>query len=280
MARIAIGDVQGCCVELQQLVKETGFTADRDQLWLVGDLVNRGPDSLSVLRWVKSLGDSARVVLGNHDLHLLAVALGSSRRLRSSDTLTDILSAPDRDALLEWLVTRPLAITEHSPTRSMVDLMVHAGIPPQWNVTDLMAYATEVSAALQRDPQKFFEAMYGNEPDRWYADLTGPSRWRYTINALTRMRYCDSEGRLDFRDKGAPGSQTAGLYPWFDAPNPRRWQTRVIFGHWSTLGLMQRDDLLALDTGCVWGGALTAVDLDTDECWQVSSRSALRPLAD
>jgi bis(5'-nucleosyl)-tetraphosphatase (symmetrical) len=280
MARIAIGDVQGCCVELQQLVKETGFTADRDELWLVGDLVNRGPDSLGVLRWVKSLGDSARVVLGNHDLHLLAIALGSSRRLRSSDTLTDILSAPDRDSLLEWLVTRPLAITERSSTRSMVDLMVHAGVPPQWTATDLMAYAAEVSAALQRDPRKFFEVMYGNEPDRWHADLAGPSRWRYTINALTRMRYCDSDGRLDFRDKGAPGSQTAGLYPWFDTPNPRRWQTRVIFGHWSTLGLVQRDDLLALDTGCVWGGALTAVDLDTDECWQVPSRSTLRPLAD
>ena len=280
MARIAIGDVQGCLVELQQLIKETCFNPDRDELWFVGDLVNRGPDSLGVLRWVKSLGDSAQVVLGNHDLHLLALALSSARPLKKSDTLSDILVAPDRDALIEWLLTRPLAISAQSSKRDRPDLLVHAGAPPPWSAAELLHHASSTCQALQRNPREFFENMYGDQPDQWQEDLQGLPRWRYTINALTRMRYCDAQGRLDFADKTAPGSQTPGLFPWFDIPNRGTRGVRVVFGHWSTLGLLQREDVLALDSGCVWGGQLTAVDLDTDQCWQVPSQSPRVPGAD
>jgi bis(5'-nucleosyl)-tetraphosphatase (symmetrical) len=268
MARIAIGDIQGCLQELQQLTKEIRFKPDRDRLWLVGDLVNRGPDSLGVLRWIKSLGDSAQVVLGNHDLHLLAVAFSRGRRLRKGDTLEAILEAPDRDDLLEWLLGRPLAVAEGSR-----DIMVHAGVPPQWTREDILQHAAETHSALQRDPAHFFEVMYGNEPDIWSDSLTVADRWRFTINALTRMRYCEPEGRLRFSDKGPPGSQTPGLVPWFDLSNRRSRSARIIFGHWSALGLIQRDNLLGLDTGCIWGGALTAVDLDDGRCWQVASLS-------
>lgn len=272
MARIAIGDIQGCLQELQQLTQEIRFKPDRDQLWLVGDLVNRGPDSLGVLRWVKSLGDSAHVVLGNHDLHLLAVVFSRERRLRKGDTLEAILKAPDRDHLLEWLLNRPLAVAE-GPR----DIMVHAGVPPQWTREDVLQHAAETHSALQQDPANFFDVMYGNEPDIWSDTLTGADRWRFTINALTRMRYCDPDGRLRLTDKGPPGSQTPGLVPWFDLAHRRSRSARIIFGHWSTLGLIRRDDLLGLDTGCIWGGSLTAVDLDDGRCWQVPSRSARQP---
>lgn len=272
MARIAIGDVQGCLRELQQLVKEIRFNADRDQLWLVGDLVNRGPDSLGVLRWVKSLGDSAKVVLGNHDLHLLAVAFGRGRRLRKGDTLEAVLEAPDRDRLLEWLLGRPLAVAEGSG-----DIMVHAGVPPQWTREDILQHAAETESALQENPTNFFDVMYGNEPALWSDTLTGADRWRFTINALTRIRYCDASGRLGFGDKGPPGSQTQGWLPWFDLAHRRSHAARVIFGHWSTLGLIRRDNLLGLDTGCIWGGALTAVDLEDGRCWQVPSQSPRQP---
>ena len=261
MARIAIGDLQGCLAELQALLKDIRFRADRDQLWFVGDLVNRGPDSLAVMRLVRALGANARVVLGNHDLHLLAVAFGSRRKLREDDTLETILSAADRHALLEWLLLQPLAVSEGA------DLMVHAGVVPQWSAAEVLQYAGEVERALQADPQPLFDAMYGNKPDCWSADLAGSDRLRFIINVLTRLRFCRPDGQIDLKMKGAPGSQEAGWMPWFEVPTRRSRNVRLVTGHWSTLGLVDRADLLALDTGCVWGGALSAASLDGAERW-------------
>jgi len=261
VARIAIGDLQGCLAELQALLKDIRFRADRDQLWFVGDLVNRGPDSLAVLRLVRALGANARVVLGNHDLHLLAVAFGSRRKLREDDTLETILSAADRHALLEWLLLQPLAVSEGT------DLMVHAGVVPQWSAAEVLEYAGEVERALQADPQPLFDAMYGNKPDCWSADLAGSDRLRFIINVLTRLRFCRPDGQIDLKMKGAPGSQEAGWMPWFEVPTRRSRNVRLVTGHWSTLGLVDRADLLALDTGCVWGGALSAASLDGAERW-------------
>jgi bis(5'-nucleosyl)-tetraphosphatase (symmetrical) len=272
MSRIAIGDVQGCLAELQQLTQEMGFNEDRDQLWLVGDLVNRGPQSLGVLRWVKNLGGAARTVLGNHDLHLLAVALGSGRKQRKNDTLQEVLSAPDRDALLEWLLQQPLALSDPQG-----DILVHAGVPAGWSRDELLERALETSQALQRNPGYFFEVMYGNEPALWSDSLSGADRWRFTINALTRMRYCHADGHLDFRNKGAPGRQDPELIPWFELAQPRCIDSRIIFGHWSTLGFRRGPHWLALDSGCVWGGALTAVNLDTGQYKQVSGRGYQHP---
>lgn len=264
MRRIAIGDVQGCLTELTQLLELCAFDRARDQLWFVGDLVNRGPESLGVLRFVRSLGDSAKVVLGNHDLHLLALAFGSSaRKRRDGDTLDEILEAPDRDSLLNWLITRPLAIAEGS------DLMVHAGLAPTWSVPQTLELAAEVEYELQRDPAALFDHMYGDEPRRWSSSLEGFDRWRLVINTLTRMRYCRADGRIDLKMKGAPGSQKAGWLPWFDVTPRASADRRVIFGHWSTLGLLDRTDVLALDTGCVWGGSLTAACLDDATRWQL-----------
>jgi len=255
VSRHAIGDIQGCCDELRALLARLGFAADRDRLWFVGDLVNRGPQSLEVLRFVRALGDNAIVVLGNHDLHLLAVACGS-RGPRRSDTLNEILRAPDRDALLEWLATRPLAHFEAG------DLMVHAGVVPQWTVETTLELAREVESALRDDPLNLFDHMYGDEPDRWSADLAGPDRLRFAINVLTRMRVCTRDGRINLRMKGKPPSGDSPWVPWFDVDSRRTRDTRVVFGHWSALGLVVRDDVIGLDSGCVWGGALTAIDLD------------------
>ncbi len=264
MRRIAIGDVQGCLTELTRLLALCEFDRTKDQLWFVGDLVNRGPESLGVLRFVRSLGDAAKVVLGNHDLHLLAVAFGAgARKRRDGDTLDDILDAPDRDALLHWLITRPLAIADGS------DLMVHAGLVPTWSVPQTLELATEVGHQLQRDPKALFDNMYGDEPRSWSSSLKGFDRWRFVINTLTRMRYCRTDGRIDLKMKGAPGSQTAGWLPWFDVTPRASAGSRVIFGHWSTLGLLDRTDVLALDTGCVWGGSLTAACLDDGTRWQL-----------
>ncbi len=263
MARIAVGDVQGCLPELRQLLKQADFRSDRDEVWFVGDLVNRGPDSLGTLRFVRALGDNARVVLGNHDLHLLAVAFGGSRKLRADDTLDDILNAADRESLMEWLVSRPLAVREGS------DLMVHAGIVPQWTVEEVMTLSAEVEQALRIDPVKLFESMYGNRPDLWSPALEGSDRLRFVINVLTRLRYCRADGRIDLKMKGAPGSQESGWMPWFAAPDRRTSSARVITGHWSTLGFVDRPDLLSLDTVCVWGGALTAAALDSNARWSL-----------
>jgi bis(5'-nucleosyl)-tetraphosphatase (symmetrical) len=258
VSRHAIGDIQGCCDELRSLLRRIGFSADRDRLWLVGDLVNRGPQSLEVLRFVRALGDNAIVVLGNHDLHLLAVACGC-RGTRRSDTLDEILSAPDRDALLEWLAGRPLAHYEAG------DLLVHAGVVPQWTVETTLGVAREVESALRQDPRHLFAHMYGDDPDLWTEELEGTDRLRFAINALTRMRLCTREGRINLRLKGKPPAGDSPWLPWFDVHGRRTRGARIIFGHWSALGLIVRDDLIGLDSGCVWGGSLTAVDLDD---WQ------------
>lgn len=255
MSRYAIGDIQGCCDELRTLLTRIGFAADRDRLWLVGDLVNRGPQSLATLRLVRALGDNAVVVLGNHDLHLLAVAYGC-RTARRSDTLEEILRASDRDALLEWLAARPLAHFEAG------DLLVHAGVVPQWTVETTLALAREVESALRTDPRHLFEHMYGDEPDRWSTDLEGTDRLRFAINVLTRMRVCTSEGRINLHLKGKPPAAGSPWLPWFDVESRRTRDERVVFGHWSALGLIVRSDVIGLDSGCVWGGALTAIDLD------------------
>jgi len=255
VTRHAIGDIQGCCDELRALLTRIGFAADRDRLWLVGDLVNRGPQSLEVLRFVRALGDNAIVVLGNHDLHLLAVACGC-HTARRSDTLDEILRAPDRDSLLEWLATRPLAHFEAG------DLLVHAGVVPQWTVETTLGLAREVEFALRNDPRNLFDHMYGDEPDHWSADIAGTDRLRFAINVLTRLRVCTREGRIDLRLKGKPPAAGTGWLPWFDLESRRTRDARIVFGHWSALGLIVRDDVIGLDSGCVWGGALTAIDLD------------------
>lgn len=255
MSRYAIGDVQGCHDELRALLTTIGFSADRDRLWFVGDLVNRGPRSLEALRLVRALGDNATVVLGNHDLHLLAVACGC-RSARRSDTLDEVLAAPDRDTLLEWLATRPLAHSEAG------DLLVHAGVVPQWTVETTLTLAREVEFALRDDPRDLFDHMYGDEPDQWSAGLAGTDRLRFAINVLTRLRVCTHDGRINLRLKGKPPAADSGWLPWFDVQSRSTRAARVVFGHWSALGLIVRDDVIGLDSGCVWGGALTAIDLD------------------
>lgn len=256
MSRYAIGDVQGCYTELRALLTRLKFSSDRDQLWFVGDLVNRGPQSLEVLRFVRALRENAVTVLGNHDLHLLAVACGSHRK-RKSDTLDDIFSAADRDDLLGWLISRPLAHHERG------DLMVHAGLVPQWSVETALALAQEVESALSTDPRSVFENMYGDEPTRWSEMLVGTERLRFAINVLTRLRVCTHDGDVDLKMKGKPPKAGSKLLPWFDIETRRSTGTRVVFGHWSALGLVIRGDVVGLDSGCVWGGALTAFDLDT-----------------
>jgi bis(5'-nucleosyl)-tetraphosphatase (symmetrical) len=257
VTRYAIGDVQGCDDELHALLKLLKFSADRDRLWFVGDLVNRGPRSLATLRRVRALTDNAVVVLGNHDLHLLAVAHGRARP-RRSDTLEEVLAAPDRDALLEWLAGRPLAHAEAG------DLMVHAGVVPQWTVALTLKLAREIEAELRRDPRTLFDHMYGNEPDRWSDALAGMERLRFAINVLTRLRVCTADGRVDLTVKGAPPPPSSPLRPWFEIPGRRSSDARIIFGHWSALGLTLRPGVAGLDSGCVWGGALTALDLDAE----------------
>jgi bis(5'-nucleosyl)-tetraphosphatase (symmetrical) len=255
VTRYAIGDVQGCHDELRELLALLKFSPDRDQLWFVGDLVNRGPRSLETLRLVHALGDNAVVVLGNHDLHLLAVVHGSHRK-KKSDTLDAVLAAPDRDRLLEWLLTRPLAHGEAG------DLMVHAGVVPQWSVALTLELAREVEAALAREPRALFADMYGNEPDRWSPKLAGTERLRFVINVLTRLRVCTADGQVDLSQKGAPPPASSPLKPWFSIGTRASREVRVIFGHWSALGLVQSHGVVGLDSGCVWGGALSAFDLD------------------
>ena len=261
MARWAIGDLQGCCAEFEQLLAHIRFNADRDQLWLTGDLVNRGPESLRALRTVHALSANVTTVLGNHDLHLLAVALTPDARLRRSDTLDDILAAADCDVLLGWLLAQPLA--HHDGARN--DLLLHAGLVPQWSAVQAAALAREVSESLQRDPIALLGSMYGDEPRQWDESLAGARRQRFIINVLTRLRACTAAGVVDLKQKGTPDSLPPPLLPWFDVPGRASRDTRLIVGHWSALGLCRRDGLLALDTGCVWGGSLTAVNLDDDE---------------
>jgi bis(5'-nucleosyl)-tetraphosphatase (symmetrical) len=258
MALYAIGDVQGCDAELGALLSALRFSADKDRLWFVGDLVNRGPGSLAVLRRVRSLGDAATVALGNHDLHLLAVAYGFAAT-RSDDTLSEVLAAPDCDALLEWLVGRPLLHED----LALNLCMLHAGLAPQWDLALARRCAREFESALRRDPKKLFGGLYGDQPDRWDEALAGAERLRFIANCFTRLRYVDANGRLMLRAKGSPKkSQSKALIPWFEAPAARWRGPRIVFGHWSTLGYFNFADVTGLDTGCVWGGTLTALRLD------------------
>jgi bis(5'-nucleosyl)-tetraphosphatase (symmetrical) len=263
VTRYAIGDVQGCHEELRSLLRQLRFAPDRDRLWFVGDLVNRGPQSLATLRCVRALGDNAIVVLGNHDLHLLAVMHGARPR-RRSDTLDAVLAAPDREALTEWLLTRPLAYGEAG------DLLVHAGVVPPWTVAQTLELAREVETALRRDPQRLLEGMYGSDPDRWSPKLKGLERLRFAINVLTRLRVCTADGEIDLDVKGAPPPPPSPLRPWFVFEQRASRGTRIIFGHWSALGLVDSHGVVGLDTGCVWGGALTALDLDAPAARPVS----------
>jgi bis(5'-nucleosyl)-tetraphosphatase (symmetrical) len=266
MALYAIGDVQGCDAELGELLNQLNYSADRDQLWFVGDLVNRGPESAGVLRRIRALGAAATVTLGNHDLHLLAVARGGAPQ-RSGDTLDEILAAPDREVLLDWLAARPLM--HHDAAAGLC--LLHAGLPPQWDIATAEGCAREFEAALKADPAALFATLYGDLPDLWNARLAGAGRLRYVANCLTRLRYLHPDGRLALRAKGAPHKGEAkSLIPWFAVPGARWRGTRIVFGHWSTLGFFGNADVIGLDTGCVWGGSLTALRLDVSDAKPVS----------
>lgn len=260
MAVYAIGDIQGCFDPLRSLLERIDFQPQRDRLWFTGDLVNRGPQSLEVLRFIHSLGERARVVLGNHDLHLLAVWAGPGE-IKRDDNLRPVLAAHDSDELMQWLRQQPLLYEE----RGLPYVLVHAGVSPAWTLDEARLHARELEAALRGpDLSNFFRHIYGNRPAIWHNGLGGWERLRYITNAFTRMRYCDAEGQLLFDYKGAPENAPPGYYPWFTTPN-RRVQSQevtVICGHWSTLGLRRETGLLAIDTGCLWGGQLTAARLD------------------
>ncbi|MCB1959405.1 MAG: symmetrical bis(5'-nucleosyl)-tetraphosphatase [Rhodocyclaceae bacterium] len=268
MARYVIGDVQGCFASLQALLSEVGFDPLSDRLWLVGDLVNRGPQSLEVLRFVRSLGDAATVVLGNHDLYLLMVAAGWRKRGKD-DTLQAVIDAPDAAALLGWVASRPLMHVEDGFA------MVHAGLLPQWSVARARALAGEVEAVL-RGPGRdaFLAELAGNTPARWDDALGGYDRLRCIVNAMTRMRFCTAGGAIEFRYKGPPTGAPPGCVPWFEAPNRYSSDTTLLVGHWSALGVCIRPGLVALDSGCVWGGALTAYRLEDGAVFQTPSREA------
>jgi bis(5'-nucleosyl)-tetraphosphatase (symmetrical) len=261
MAVYAIGDVQGCYAALMALLESIPFDPHRDRLWFTGDLVNRGPESRRVLRFVRDLGERAVTVLGNHDLHLLAVAYACTQT-RRSDTLDDILAADDRDDLIDWLRARPLL--HRDPVLGYT--LVHAGLPPAWDVDTAAVRAAEVSVELRgARPEALLDNMYGNEPVCWREDLKGWARMRFIINAFTRMRFCDAGGALHLEYKGPPGRQPAPLEPWFAVPGRRSRGQNIVFGHWSALGRYRGEGVIGLDSGCLWGGALTAVRLDAAE---------------
>jgi bis(5'-nucleosyl)-tetraphosphatase (symmetrical) len=275
MSTYAIGDLQGCYAELQDLLALIGFNATRDRLWFVGDLVNRGPASLEVLRFVKDLGDRATVVLGNHDLHLVLRAEGMGRD-SNDDTIAPVLEAPDRDELMAWLRGLPLFHVEGEYA------MVHAGLLPQWSVEQAVELASEVSTALSKKKKyiDFLENMWGSKPDHWSDDLEAWDRLRVIVNAMTRMRFCSANGVMEFHAKGKPENAPEGYMPWFSIPNRASLSHTLVCGHWSALGLRVEDKLLTLDTGCLWGGQLTAVRLEDRVIFQVPSRQPPGPWAD
>ncbi|ETD72162.1 diadenosine tetraphosphatase [Pelistega indica] len=265
----AIGDIQGCCDALDELLMTPELQEDPNaQLWFAGDLINRGPNSLKTLRTIMALGSRAKCVLGNHDLHLLAVYAGI-RRENKSDTIDEILLAPDAEEIINWLRQQPLAYYDAD------HLMVHAGVIAKWDVKKTLKLAEEVSSALRsKNWQKYLAKMYGNEPNRWKESLTGSKRRRVIINALTRMRMCFPDGSMEFGSKEAPSlNKSSNLMPWFEVPNRKTEKTTIIFGHWSTLGLLIRKHLLSLDTGCVWGGKLSAIRLHDRKLVQIDCKS-------
>jgi len=256
MGLYLIGDVQGCDAPLGRLLDKIGFSPSRDTLFMLGDLVNRGPDSAAVLRRLMGYGDAARCLLGNHDLSLLAVAHGD-RAPHRNDTMHGVLAAPDRDAMLDWVRHQNMALREHGL------LMVHGGVLPQWTAEQTLTLAREVEAVL-RGPGlgEFLTRMYGNQPAQWSDTLTGADRLRVVVNALTRLRFCTSEGVMDLKASGGLHDAPPGTMPWFDVPGRRSADATIAFGHWSTLGYLRRSNLISLDTGCVWGGCLSALRLD------------------
>ena len=257
MALYCIGDIQGCDQALGRLLDEIGFSPSRDTVYLLGDLVNRGPDSAAVLRRCVAVDGALRCLLGNHDLHLLAAAHGARKPSRR-DTLASVLEAGDRDALLGWVRQQPLARAHEHAGETL--LLVHAGVLPAWSSAESLARADEVAAVLRGpDLAGFLQSMYGNTPDQWRDDLTGTDRLRVIVNALTRLRFCSADGAMDFESTESASAAPPGLVPWFDVPGRQTAGTLIAFGHWSTLGWLNRSDLLGLDTGCVWGGCLSAV---------------------
>ena len=277
MATWAIGDIQGCHDELARLIDKLRFDPAADKLWFCGDLVNRGGQSLAVLRLVRSLGDRAIVTLGNHDLSLLAIAeRRQQEQARVNPELREVLFAPDRDELLAWLRTRNLVHVD----RTLGFLLVHAGLFPRWTTRQAEDLAREIEEKLRGDGyRRLMKQMFGNKPDLWNPKLRGIDRWRAGINVFTRMRYCDVRGRIAFGDKGAPGTQRPGLYPWYEVPGQAPRDIRVVCGHWSTLGRFSGLGIHAIDTGCVWGGALTALRLDSEEPEYVTIKSDRKPVA-
>jgi len=274
MRTFAIGDIQGCYIELQRLLKAINFVTGEDRLWFVGDLVNRGPGSASVIRLLRDLGDDVVCVLGNHDLHLLAVAYGFAE-VRKKDTLDNVLDAPDADELVDWLHDLPLLHAD----RELNALLVHAGLYPGWSPAQALRLAEEVSTPLrQREPEVLFRAMYGNNPAIWRDDLVGSERLRFIINAFTRMRMIGADLALELNHKGPPGDVTntdkASLRPWFEVTNDRAASQRIVFGHWSALGAGTFGNAISLDSGCVWGNSLTAARIDDDLCEFTSVKSA------
>ncbi|HVI78785.1 MAG TPA: symmetrical bis(5'-nucleosyl)-tetraphosphatase [Candidatus Acidoferrum sp.] len=264
MAIFAIGDLQGCYSPFRRLLDQIRFDAGTDRLWLVGDIINRGPDSLATLRFVKGLGNAALMVLGNHDLHLLMVAEGCAG-LRRNDTLDDILAAPDRQELLDWLRWREILHVEGN------QVLVHAGLLPSWSVSKASSLARIVEDNLRgTNFQQFCVNMYGDQPDRWSDALEGYEQLRVIINAMTRMRLCTPDGKMDFSHKGPAKDAPPGYLPWFEVPGRASSEATIICGHWSALGLRLQENLIALDTGCLWGGSLTAVRLEDRKVFQVA----------
>jgi bis(5'-nucleosyl)-tetraphosphatase (symmetrical) len=276
MAVYWVGDVQGCDGPLGRLLEKVDFSASRDTLVVLGDLVNRGPASEPVLRRLMAMGNAVQCVLGNHDLHLLAVAAGAGR-LKPMDTLKGILQAPDRDALLDWLRHQRMVVWTNGV------LSVHAGVLPSWSLAQTLALATEVESVLRGpDLNDFLHQMYGNEPAAWRDDLVGVNRLRVVVNALTRLRFCSADGVMEFAAKEGANAAPAGFMPWFDVPGRMTADVTVAFGHWSTLGQLQRQNIWAMDTGCVWGGCLSAMRLGDDgqrEMIQVKCEQAQKPSA-
>ena len=273
MATYAIGDIQGCYQAFLSLLELIHFDPKHDRLWLTGDLINRGPGSLQTLRHVMDLGDRAVTVLGNHECHMLAVAYGH-KEPHHSDTFDDILNSPDRDDLIDWVRRQPF----YHQDDDLGYGMLHAGAPPQWSVADIAERARELEGVLQSDAcDAFLSEMYGNQPNLWSDTLTGVDRLRFIINCFTRMRFCTPKGKLNLKQKGAIGSQPDKLVPWFQAPDRQSADQRLIFGHWSQLGFYQGDNVICLDSGCLWGGQLTAMELETGTVHSLSCGCTLQP---
>ena len=277
MTTYVIGDLQGCFDELQSLLKSINYQSENDHLWFVGDIVNRGPKSLECLRFVKELNEQGKadMVLGNHDFHLLAAYAGLEKFTSKSDTLSDILNAPDVDNLIDWLRLQPLLVTH--PIYQAV--MVHAGIPPQWTINEAKTYANEVQQKLaQPDWQNFVvNHLFGSEPNTWNNSLSGYDRIRYIVNAFARMRFCDANGKLEFKLKSAPTDSQSEYQPWFVFPNRRNKDYEIFFGHWSTLGAIDAYHIHSTDTGCLWGGQMTAYAIESKQRYTVDCEQQCKP---